>query len=270
MSVGSPIWQAPLQGRPKIAFIGIGIHGPSRREHHRAESHWCLHLYPYAARLEVDGKPVEIHPGSAGVLAPGADTYYSFPTRCQHACAHFTLDDAGDRLDMPAMQDLGDRFGEVYRAMEEAIASMPTQPLRAEVRLWDILWQLAAPQSSDSLLLSNCHPGLIRAMEIIELRLAERLSVEEIAREVDLSHNHLTRLFRDKCGTTVIGFIQQRRLQRALHLLENTQLPVKAIAAHVGAADTQQFNKMLHRHVGRSPRAVRGGKIATSQTTVKI
>lgn len=122
------------------------------------------------------------------------------------------------------------------------------------------MWQLAAPIASDSLVRSNYHPALARALEIIELGLAERLSVREIADQVDISHNHLTRLFREQFGTTVIAFIQQRRLSRATHLLENTQLPIKAIAAHVGAADTHQFNKMLHRHVGRSPSDLRAGR----------
>ena len=72
---------------------------------------------------------------------------------------------------------------------------------------------------------------------MIELRLAETLSVKALADEVGISHNHLTRLFRAAVGDTVIGYIRQRRVQRARHLLEHTTLPIKTVAAQVGIED---------------------------------
>jgi transcriptional regulator GlxA family with amidase domain len=55
----------------------------------------------------------------------------------------------------------------------------------------------------------------------------------------------------------VIGHLLRRRATRAQHLLLTTNLPVKVIAAEVGVPDLQEFNKLIRRHCGHSPRAVR-------------
>jgi transcriptional regulator GlxA family with amidase domain len=128
------------------------------------------------------------------------------------------------------------------------------QHRRAEARLWDILWRLVEPASLE---LPRRHVAVERAQTLIEGRLGEALSVEALAREVGISHNQLTRLFRAACGQTVSSYIQTRRAERAAHLLRHTTLPAKAISTQVGANDLQAFNKLLRRHTGASPRQVR-------------
>lgn len=96
-------------------------------------------------------------------------------------------------------------------------------------------------------------------MALIEARLAEPLTVPEIAREAGVSHNHLTRLFRAATGQTVIGYVRARRMAQARHLLRASTLSVSAVAATVGIPDLQAFNKACRRELGASPRAVREG-----------
>jgi transcriptional regulator GlxA family with amidase domain len=55
----------------------------------------------------------------------------------------------------------------------------------------------------------------------------------------------------------VVGYIRRLRTERARHLLVNSTLPVKAVAVQVGLPDLQQFNKVIRRELGRSPREVR-------------
>jgi transcriptional regulator GlxA family with amidase domain len=70
----------------------------------------------------------------------------------------------------------------------------------------------------------------------------------------------LTRLFRAATGKTVVAALQERRVERARHLLTYSDLPVKDVAARVGIEDLNQFNKMMRRHCGAAPRAIRGGR----------
>jgi transcriptional regulator GlxA family with amidase domain len=72
-----------------------------------------------------------------------------------------------------------------------------------------------------------------------------------------VSHNHLTRLFRAETGSTVVGYVQARRMARARHLLTSSTLPIPAVAASVGIPDLQAFNKTCRRERGASPRAIR-------------
>ncbi len=202
-----------MADKPNAALMAIGVHGPAPSERYQVADFWCVHFYTYHATLTIGNEILAIKPGCATILSPDAVSIYDFPQRSIHACAHFALPMAKSELDcieVPLMQDLGARFGRLYQAMEEAIAIFPASRIQAEVRLWDILWQLASPppSPSDRITVHAHHPAVRKATEIIELRLSEPLSVVAIAAEVDLSHNQLTRLFNTALGVTVIGYIQ--------------------------------------------------------------
>jgi len=92
----------------------------------------------------------------------------------------------------------------------------------------------------------------------IEKRFGERtLAVAELAVELGISHNHLTRLFRRTFDKTAVAYIRERRMGLAKHLLLNTNLPIKSIAYQVGIPDLHLFNKTVHRELGASPRVFR-------------
>ena len=254
-----PQWRLPLAVRPAAALMAVGVHGPNLTQRYRSDRHWWLHLYRYSATLRLDGVALHLRPGCATVIPPGVDIEYDFGERATHLCAHFTLPDGmgdGDVL-VPALQDLGDDFPRLYQALEEAAGCFAANPTRAEVRLWDILWQLTDRTPSHAPPV-HPHPAPVeRARQLIELRLSEPLSVKALADEVGLSHNHLTRLFHAAVGDTVIGYIHQRRVQRGRHLLEHTTLPIKTVAAQVGVEDPRHFYKLIRAHLGRSPSQVR-------------
>jgi AraC family transcriptional regulator len=50
-------------------------------------------------------------------------------------------------------------------------------------------------------------------------------------------------------------------MARARHLLVSSTLSIPAVAASVGIADLQAFNKACRRELGGSPRAVRAGNV---------
>ena len=242
---------------PAILQIGIRVHGAEPTERYRLDGLWCLHLYRYKAEVRLNGTPYAIAPGHAGVTAPGVEMEYHFQGLSEHAYAHFVLSGfAAGGTQIPVMQPLGEDFAAVNAAFEEAIGWFPVSPRRAEARLWDILWRLAAPGTPPCAPAAP-HPAVRRTVELIELRLAEPISVAALAAEVGLSHNHLTRLFRAHAGATVAGYITQRRLLRARHLLRHTTLPIKSIAAQVGIPDLHLFNKTVRRALGASPRRLR-------------
>jgi len=95
--------------------------------------------------------------------------------------------------------------------------------------------------------------ALGRAMTHIESHLAERLSVEAIARMANLSTRSLMRLFRKQVGTTVVDFIQTRRVARARQLLRQEGRTCAEIAFECGFGSVQHFNRIFRRHEQASP-----------------
>ena len=251
-------WQMPLKNPPQLVQAGRAVHGRKRAvEEYQLPELWCLHLYGYEGIFTVDGREFVIRPGWASVTPPNARIVYRFRGESRHIFAHFRLPTGGDPVSMPAMQNAGEAFDPLTRAMEEAAGWLPSQPRRASVRLWDVRGQLAGPPLAERAPHKRQHPALSQAVREIELRLSQVLEIPAIARRAEISHNHLTRLFRAQFGVTIEGYIRRRRVERALHLLVHTTLAVKTIAGEVGLPDLHFFNKTIRATVGVSPRAYR-------------
>ena len=254
----SAIWQMPLKNLPQLVQAGRAVHGRKRRvEDYQLPELWCLHLYGYEGTMTIDGEEFEIKPGWVSVTPPNARIVYRFRGESRHIFAHFRLPAGGDPVAMPVMQDTGEAFDALTRGLEEAAGWLPSQPRRASVRLWDVLWQLAGQPMAEREPRKRLHPALSRAAREIELQLSQVLVIPAIARRAEISHNHLTRLFRAHFGVTIEGYIRRRRVERALHLLVHTTLPVKTIAGEVGLPDLHFFNKTIRGTVGMSPREYR-------------
>lgn len=208
--------------------------------------------------MHVHDQAFPIHPGHVSITPPFVTLEHHFSAgECLHRVGHFALPAAaGNTHPIAAMQDLESDFAGVEAAFVEAIGWFPTQPRRAEARVWDILWRLASPSTTDSTT-ARLHLAVEKTLHSIELRLGEPLEVAALAEEVVLSHSHLTRLFHQAVGTSIVSYIVQRRVERAQHLLVYSTQPIKTIALQVGIPDLHQFNKTLRRALGKAPSLIR-------------
>lgn len=258
MNMTSPVHcPVNLESRPRVAIAACGAHQKSSSRYHLPKL-WCLHLYNYHGELLVNGDSFPIRPRHASILPPGADLQYILNGSSVHLFAHFHLPKAADSsFQAPAMLDLEGNFEAIYRDFERAIELFPRYPTCTDVTVWKILWALNGVQQKKSENLDSRHPALDQAIEIIERRLHEAISGEELARAVQLSQHHLIRLFRQTIGTTPAKYIRRRRVQRAQHLLLHSTLSIKAIAFEVGIPDLHLFNKTIRQILGRAPSAIR-------------
>ena len=254
------VLQIPLHRRPRLVTGGIPTHGKTKCEYYRLPTAWCLHAYRYSANLVVDTHPICIKPGCVGVMPADVEIameFQSYPST--HAYLHFELDPAAATTSIAAMQPLYLRFDSFFAEMEQIIATLSINRCRAEVKLWDLLWDLADRYEQNCTADRQRHSAVANVLEAVELRLARSLRVEELAGHAGVSHNHLTRLFQKELGMTIVAYIRKRRVERAVRLLEHSTRTIKSIAAEVGVPDLQHFNKLIHQELGTSPRAVRKG-----------
>lgn len=239
-----------------------GLHGPNRTEYHCLPGHWSLHLCRYTASITIDGIEAPICPGFVRVLPPGTATVCRYGERALHLCAHFAFpaDAADSGVTIPAIQDLGQNFGRIEQALEEGIAFFGVNQRRAEVRLWDILWQLCQEPVPPRLPLKAYPSAYEKAKDIIKERLAKPLSIAALAAEVGVSHNQLTRFFRLHDRQTVVRYIRDLRMQQASDLLRHTTLPIKIVGEQVGFEDPSFFSKTFHAAFGMTPTSLRHTK----------
>jgi transcriptional regulator GlxA family with amidase domain len=100
--------------------------------------------------------------------------------------------------------------------------------------------------------------GDIRKVQIWLLdRLSEDINVETMAEQAAMSLRTFNRHFKKATGRTPAGFVQEARIEAARNLLEDSDLPVKLIAAQCGFGDEERMRRAFHRSLGVSPQDYR-------------
>jgi len=94
-----------------------------------------------------------------------------------------------------------------------------------------------------------------RAMQMIHDRIAEQLTLTDLAAECRLSPSHFARAFKRSFGVPAHKFLVQRRVERAQNLLLHSELPLLSIALECGFADQSAFNRCFRAIVKTSPGA---------------
>jgi AraC family transcriptional regulator len=100
-----------------------------------------------------------------------------------------------------------------------------------------------------------------RSLELLRSRLSEDISLDELAAEVQLSTFHFARMFKQSVGVPPRIYLTRLRVEKACELLEQTDLPITAIALEVGYSSNQVLARVFLKHMRLSPsdyrRAVR-------------
>jgi AraC family transcriptional regulator len=88
-------------------------------------------------------------------------------------------------------------------------------------------------------------------------RLADPLTLADIAAEVHLSVYHFIRVFREATGETPHRFLTRLRIEQARRLLAGTDLTIERIAERCGFASPGSLSSAFRAHVGVRPSAYR-------------
>jgi AraC family transcriptional activator FtrA len=100
--------------------------------------------------------------------------------------------------------------------------------------------------AQDNYLLAELFPWVID-------RLDQPLTVEELARQANMSSRNLGRHFRSVTGTTPLRWLLTQRIRRAQELLETTDDKVDAIASATGMGTATTLRRHFNRTVGVPP-----------------
>jgi AraC family transcriptional activator FtrA len=88
-------------------------------------------------------------------------------------------------------------------------------------------------------------------------RLNRPLTVEDLARQANMSSRNLARHFKSVTGTTPLQWLSTQRIRRAQELLENTDSSIDTIAQSAGMGTATTLRRHFNRTVGVPPDAYR-------------
>ncbi|MBR6380096.1 MAG: helix-turn-helix domain-containing protein [Lachnospiraceae bacterium] len=90
--------------------------------------------------------------------------------------------------------------------------------------------------------------------------LDREIYVSEIADQIGMNPEYLTRVFKKEKGVSLKRYIDNERIEHAIRLLETTDLTVKEISDRSGYASYTNFTRAFKQHTGKSPSDYRKGE----------
>ena len=95
------------------------------------------------------------------------------------------------------------------------------------------------------------------ACAYVKRHFAEKVTLDDLAREAAVSPSYLIRLFKRQLETTPHDYLLRYRISRAKELLAETTLTSAAIAERVGFTSESNFSYRFKQMTGKGPRAYR-------------
>lgn len=90
-------------------------------------------------------------------------------------------------------------------------------------------------------------------MDTIRKNIGEPISVSTLCSAAGLSRSHFSRAFRTSIGQSPHAYIARLRLERAMNLMLDSDVPLSEIALVVGFSDQAHFSNAFRRATGTTP-----------------
>lgn len=113
-----------------------------------------------------------------------------------------------------------------------------------------------------------------RAMSLIDGGALDDGDVASLAAQLHVGDRHLRRLFAAETGTSPNEIARHRRLRRARHLIESTDMAIGDVAFSAGYSSLRQFNDSIRAAFGTTPSDLRRDRahapLAPAQLTIRL
>lgn len=264
-----------------LVLSDIGLGEQCSFHHVEAEDVFAIGFHlKGGSRFDMEGmcfdtRPLEVH---AGAAPRSASSSFVLPAHgFRTVSLRFSPDAAQDLLarhgvERSALRAMIERAGEAVSATRLAALDP------AGVAMIEAMFAAPYSGAGRSLFLESCALGLLAAQveamapadggtaEPLDRRLAEARSyldahldsppsILQLARICGMNDFTLKRAFKEAFGTTIFGYVRQRRMERAAGDL-HAGLPVAQAAAQAGYECPRCFSTAFRRHFGMLPSEV--------------
>ena len=84
-------------------------------------------------------------------------------------------------------------------------------------------------------------------------RIDDLCSYNAISAEFALNSSYVSSLFKRETGSTLTNFVNNKRIEHAIYLLNTTKLPIQDIAVQCGITDVNYFTKLFKKIKNMTP-----------------
>ena len=101
--------------------------------------------------------------------------------------------------------------------------------------------------------ISECHPAVQKALEIISREYSAKLTQDELAQRLRITPAYFSYLFHRDVGITFSSYLKRYRVDVAASMLKDKQMKIYDAAAIAGYTDTKYFCRVFKEVMGCSP-----------------
>jgi AraC family L-rhamnose operon transcriptional activator RhaR len=275
----------------------VWVQRSSHGQHNLLEEHGhdfieMVYVVHGKGRHRINGDDCDIHPGDMFVIIPGEGHYFPDVTELgleivnclfmEDSIRRFMPADPGRLTELPYVLPFyepdqrmprqlsltSEESTAILAQLELMIREMKESGPGSTLILRNLLIDLLIRLSRIHLLqdkperaikpLTVGHEILVRkVIAHLELNFHQKITVDDLARMFTISPRHLNRVFRQESGKTILAVLQHIRIERAKHMLAETNRSIDGIASAVGFGDPSFFNRLFSRNVGCTPSAYR-------------
>ena len=148
-----------------------------------------------------------------------------------------------------------------YKAFRDSVQTL--SPSAAAKLVMDTLAPLGEAAEADSLAEPSC--DLVRkACQLVLENLDRPLGVDDMAERLEVSREHLSRVFKEQMGVPPARYIALKKMRLACHLLRSSSLSCKEVAFRLGYDDASNFSRAFKQLTKLSPNEFRASGAPTS------
>jgi AraC-like DNA-binding protein len=257
----------PLQSFPVPVILEMETQYSSAYRTGKGRTFNGLFVYTMSGRgcFQEGDKVYDLLPGTAYVCCgEEPDVCYYYPSDSTEPWTFFWFSFIGDGAES-MLQNLIDSYGRIYRIPDTHralrnllnlrngdISTRNLSPHEGGGLVFDLLLAMAEVfEQPDRGLQTD---GLIqRAQQFIIKNLRDLPSCDAVAGKMNMSREHLSRLFKKHTGLTLREFINKRLMLEACHLLKETDMSSKEIAAVLGYEKSSNFIRAFKQHQKITP-----------------
>jgi transcriptional regulator GlxA family with amidase domain len=104
---------------------------------------------------------------------------------------------------------------------------------------------------------NHIHPGVHRVQDAIAANPAGDWTLDRLARVANTSARHLSRLFNEHTGMSIVDYINQLRVSLARELLKGSRLDMERVAERSGFGSARQLRRAWRKLYEEAPREAR-------------
>ena len=98
-----------------------------------------------------------------------------------------------------------------------------------------------------------------KAKEYIKQKFSKDISLEEVAKHVDISSYYFSKLFKEEEGMNFIDYLTNLRIEKAKQMLKEGNISIKEVCIESGYTDPNYFSRIFKKVVGCTPTEYKEG-----------